>query len=42
MKEFDYDKPIMNWINYWNAIIEENLSKEKKKRKGLSWFDRLV
>ncbi|POY45226.1 hypothetical protein C3007_01360 [Avibacterium gallinarum] len=42
MKEFDYDQPIMNWINYWNAIIEENRSKEKKKRKGLSWFDRLV
>ncbi|WAX71922.1 Imm49 family immunity protein [Avibacterium paragallinarum] len=42
MKGFDYDQPIMNWINYWNAIIEENRSKEKKKRKGLSWFDRLV
>ncbi|WP_051919568.1 Imm49 family immunity protein [Basilea psittacipulmonis] len=42
MKEFDYDQPIMNWINYWNAIFEENQREQQKKRKGLSWFDRLI
>ncbi|TCK01875.1 immunity protein 49 of polymorphic toxin system [Volucribacter psittacicida] len=42
MKEFDYNQPIMNWINYWNAIIEENQREAKKNRKKPSWFQELI
>ncbi|WP_279572143.1 Imm49 family immunity protein [Volucribacter amazonae] len=42
MKEFDYDQPIMNWINYWNAIIEENQREAEKNRKKPSWFQELI